>query len=80
MAVAHAPDSAHAHGDAHGHSGGPQKSVWARGSWVRAIWVSLLFAAVAVGIATAIRAALGFGQVYSSEVAATFGLTFWAIG
>jgi len=83
MAVAHPTDVSHAHGGDHGHGhggGAPTGSIWLRGSWVRAIWVSLLFACVAIGIATLIREALGFGDVYSSEVAATFGLTFWAIG
>ena len=71
----------HDHGaHAHGHGSGPDKSVWARGSWVRAIWVSIVFAGVAIGIAMGIRWALGFGEIWNSEVAATFGLTFWAIG
>src|SRR4029079_13609167 len=65
---------------AHGHGSGSDKSVWARGSWGRAIWVSGVFAGVAIGIAMGIRWALGFGEIWNSEVAATFGLTFWAIG
>ena len=80
MAVADAALTHDHDAHAHGHGGGSDKSVWARGSWVRAIWVSFVFAGVAIGIAMGIRAALGFGEIWNSEVAATFGLTFWAIG
>jgi cytochrome c oxidase subunit I len=87
MTEAH-PVGGHGHGHdahAHGHGGGAQRSVWARGSWIRAIWVSLLFAGIAAGIVWLIRSALGFptnpfDNRSAAEVMTTFGVTFWAIG
>jgi cytochrome c oxidase subunit I len=79
--VAHAAEIGHGHG--HGPVDTPQRSLWFRGSWVRAIWVSLTFGLTAAGIAALIRHQLGFNAVSSDsahEVLATFGLTFWAIG
>ena len=35
------PAQSHGHGHDHGHSG-PKKSIWLRGSWVRAAWVTTL--------------------------------------
>jgi hypothetical protein len=59
MAVAHAGDMA-----GHGHSHGPvrsePRSPWLQGSWLRAIWVSFLFAFIAIGISAFIRYLLGF--------------------
>jgi cytochrome c oxidase subunit I len=81
MAVAHAGDMA-----GHGHSHGPvrsePRSPWLHGSWLRALWVSFLFAFIAIGISAFIRYLLGdpLHGAEMQEVAATFGLTFWAIG
>src|SRR6478672_3381161 len=81
MAVAHAGDMA-----GHGHSHGPvrsePRSPWLHGSWLRALWVSFLFAFIAIGISALIRYLLGdpLHGAEMQEVAATFGLTFWAIG
>ena len=44
--VAHAAEL-HGHGSTHdGHGGGPQRSVWLRGSWVRAAWVTIVMGLV----------------------------------
>ena len=43
---------------AHGHGGGSDKSVWPRGSWVRAIWVSVVLPASRSASRWAIRGGL----------------------
>ncbi len=76
----HAADALHGHGPV---DSSPQRSLWFRGSWVRALWVSFAFGLTAAGIAALIRHLLGFSPTSGNsahEVLATFGLTFWAIG
>src|SRR6478672_4642078 len=81
MAVAHAGDVA-GHGQSHGPVRSEPRSPWLHGSWLRALWVSFLFAFIAIGISALIRYLLGdpLHGAEMQEVAATFGLTFWAIG
>ena len=55
-------------------------SPWLGAGWIRAFWVSARFGGTAILITMLIRHLLGFPHPYSAEVAATFGLTFGAIG
>ncbi len=81
MAVHAEPIPAPAHDD---HHHGPVSrgggSPWLGAGWIRAFWVSGAFGGTAILITMLIRHLLGFPHPYSAEVAATFGLTFGAIG
>ena len=43
-------------------------------------WVSILFGGIAIGIAMGSASRWASARSGTAEVAATFGLTFWAIG
>ena len=68
--VAHASEL-HGHElHAEGHGGGPKRSVWLRGSWVRAFWVSTVMGLGAAGIVMLIRYEAGL-VAYSEGVVQT---------
>ncbi len=77
--VAHAPEL-HAHELHDGHGGGRKRSVWLRGSWVRAgVGVGRGVAPGAAGLVMLIRHATG-RVAYSDGAVQTFLLLFAGIG
>ena len=77
--VAHATEI-HPHDlHAHGHGDGPRHSVWLRGSWVRAAWVTIVMGLAAAGAVMLVRHLTG-RTWYSDGVVQTFGLAFAGLG
>jgi cytochrome c oxidase subunit 1 len=75
--VAHAQEIP---GPVHHHGGdGPKRSVWLRGSWVRAIWVATFMGLASAGIVMGIRDLTG-RTPYSEGVVQTFVMLFAGIG
>src|SRR5579871_452349 len=73
----------------HGHGGGghghgpitaPPRSVWLRGSWVRALWVAFASGLGATLLVVLARKALGYHPLYSEGAVDTFMLIFSGIG
>ncbi len=74
---------AHAHeltAHEHGHGGGPQKSVWLRGSFVRAAWVTTLAGTIAYLGVLFVRSQLFGYPAYNEGVVVTFVMLFTGIG
>ncbi len=78
--VAHAAELS-GHEQAHGHGGsGPKRSVWLRGSFVRAAWVTFLFGAVGALGTMAVRKYLFGYPAYSQGVVDTFTMALVGLG
>jgi cytochrome c oxidase subunit I len=65
---------------AHGHGGGPRRSIWLRGSWVRAAWVTTVFALLGYFGTQVVRSKLFGYPAYSEDVVHTFMLLLGGVG
>ncbi|MGN6377547.1 MAG: cbb3-type cytochrome c oxidase subunit I [Gaiellales bacterium] len=78
--VAHAPELTSTH-DAHDHhGGGPQRSIWLRGSWVRAAWVTVLGCVIGFYGVEVVRSVLFGWPAYNQGVSDTFMLLLGGVG